>query len=120
MKLIKLSTLLILLLITYFSLKTPDGHDLPTNDKVGHFLAYTILSIHMFLLSKTKRGNLMAFLFSVFYGILMEFSQGFVPGREQSFYDFIANSLGTLIGLGIMLLFKQNILTLLAKLKIIR
>lgn len=120
MKLVKLSTLLTLLLITYFSLKTPDGHDLPTNDKVGHFLAYTVLSIHLLLLSKTKRGNLFAVLFSIFYGLLMEFFQGFVPEREPSFYDFIANSLGTLIGLGVILLFKQNILALLARFKMLR
>lgn len=120
MKLIKLSTLLTLLLITYFSLKTPDGHDLPTNDKVGHFLAYTILSIHLLLLSKTKQGNILAILFSVFYGLLMEFFQGFVPERERSVLDAIANSFGVLVGVGIVLLFKPNILAFLRRLKLLK
>lgn len=120
MKLVKLSTLLTLLLITYFSLKTPDGHDLPTNDKVGHFLAYTILSIHLLLLSKTRQGNILAVLFSIFYGILMEFFQGFVPEREPSFFDFVANSFGALIGFVIILLFKPNILAFLTRLKLIK
>ena len=118
MKLVKLSTIITLLFITYYSLKTPGKFDIPTNDKVGHFLAYTVLSIHLLLLSKTKKETLLAVVFSVFYGLSMEFFQGFFPEREQSIYDVLANSFGVLIGFIIISLFKKNILFILEKMKI--
>lgn len=120
MKLVKLSTLITLLFITYFSLKTPDGNDLPTNDKVGHFLAYTVLSIHLLLLSKNKRGNIAAFLFAIFYGLIMEFCQGFIPHREQSFYDILANTFGVLVGLVVIIILKKRIVFILEKMRIIK
>ncbi len=75
------------------------------NDKIGHFIAYSILSLNTYLVfgfNPIKRG---LFFLSVLMGmgIILEILQKLIPGRECSFFDIIANSVG--IGLGIALYF---------------
>lgn len=113
MKLIKLFVVIILVIITYYSLRLPDDESLPTNDKVGHFMAYAALSFNLLLLCKTKKKIVLGILFSIGYGLLMEFCQGFVPSRDPSVYDMIANSTGVLIGFGLMKLVGSKYLDLL-------
>ncbi|MBN2541345.1 VanZ family protein [bacterium] len=76
---------------------------------LSHFLEYAILS---FLLARailcqgdSTRGQL----FTVFYLILLyaytdEFHQVFVPGRAFQVVDLLLDALGTLIGLGVYIL----------------
>lgn len=111
MKIIKVITIFILIVITYYSLKPPTTHNLPTNDKLGHFLAYSTLSFHLLLLYSTKKNRILAILFAVSYGLLMELIQGFIPGRQSSFYDILANTSGVAIGLIIISLFKKQIIS---------
>ncbi len=63
-------------------------------DKVAHFLIYFFLTFlfywNGFILSK-------AVICSISYGILMEIVQLMAPGRELSFYDFLANCIGSLL-----------------------
>lgn len=99
MKLIKTAIFIVLLIITYFSLRVSSDVSLPTNDKVGHFLAYTVLSYTILLICDTNNRKWIGIIFSICYGFLMEFLQGFVPGRDPSILDMIANSFGALIGL---------------------
>jgi VanZ family protein len=53
------------------------------------------------------------------YGFLMELLQGFVPGRDPSGLDMIANSSGILVGLVIFLLFKKQIIALYTKIHVL-
>ena len=118
MKLIKITIIITLLIITYYSLQIPSKLTVPTNDKVGHFLAYSTLSFQVFLLCNTLKQRIIGILLIISYGILMEFIQGFVPGREPSFYDMIANSSGTFFSLGVVYLFQKQILFVLRKINI--
>ena len=100
----RISFALVLLGITYLSLRTPSGSvHIQFNDKIGHFIAYAVLTFNAFLVfalsTKARRNALLLAL--VGYGLLIEYLQGFVPGREVSGFDLLANSLGVAIGWGV-------------------
>jgi VanZ family protein len=100
----RFSLLAIILGITFLSLKSVSHHtSIRVNDKVGHFIAYALFSLNALVVwrqraTKFKIGLGLAL---VGYGLLMEFLQGFVPGREVSGYDLLANSIG--VGIGYLL-----------------
>jgi VanZ family protein len=90
--------------ITYLSLKSA-SHATPIriNDKLGHFIAYAVFSLNALIVWRLKsyRFKTILGLVLVSYGLLMELLQGFVPGREVSGYDLLANSIG--VGIGFLL-----------------
>jgi VanZ family protein len=74
---------------------------LPLGDKVGHFLLYAILGLTLAWGSRNfvRKGFhwgvvLAGFLFAA----SDEWHQAFVPGREPSFGDFVADTGGLLLG----------------------
>lgn len=121
MKKIKIIIVFILLIITYYSLKLPDPKSLTVhiNDKLGHFLAYASLATHVLFLCNLRKEKLIGMILMISYGFLMELLQGFVPGRDPSFLDMIANSSGILVGLVIFLLFKKQIIALYTKIHVL-
>jgi VanZ family protein len=73
-------------------------------DKVYHFIEYSIFSFSLFLAffkAKTDFFKKNLFLFSSLIGIIYaysdEFHQRFVPGRSYDFYDFLADCLGIIL-----------------------
>jgi VanZ family protein len=105
-----LSFLLVWVAITYLSLKSArHGSPIHINDKIGHFIAYAVLSLNAlaFFQFQKKKQIFWLVLTLVGYGLLMEILQGFVPGREVSAYDLLANSLGVGIGLACFTLWKR-------------
>ena len=91
-------TLAVLLGITILSLLPPkSGVEIQSNDKINHFVAYAVLSFCSLTSAQGKRFWRILLL-CIAYGIFMEFAQGFVPGREQSMLDALANTLGVGIG----------------------
>jgi VanZ family protein len=114
------SAFVVLIAITVLSLLPPkSGMELPTNDKVGHFLAYGTFAMNISLLfNRWKKELVFSLIGIVLYGILIEFLQGFVR-RETSFYDFLANTAGVAIGVTIITLFRRPITTFLAKINVI-
>jgi VanZ family protein len=87
--------------IVYLSLKSPSGGvHVQLNDKVGHFIGYGILSLNTFLVFgfRSRWRTTFIVLFLIGWGVLMEWLQGFVPGREVSGLDIVANSIGVAIG----------------------
>lgn len=117
---IKISAVLVGIVITILSLLPPSsGVEVQVNDKVGHFLAYGVWMINLGLLfNKSHYWKIIASILG--FSCLMEFFQSFIPGREVSIYDLLANTIGALIGTGILLLTKSHIMKLLAKLKIVK
>ncbi|MEY4991845.1 MAG: hypothetical protein RI948_718 [Bacteroidota bacterium] len=90
--------------ITYLSLKSASHHSpIHVNDKIGHFIAYATLSVNALLVwrQRTPKFKIGLALTLFGYGLLMEFLQGFVPGREVSAFDLLANSIG--VGIGYLL-----------------
>ena len=85
------------------SLGESDLPALPGNfDKVIHIFLYLILAF-LLSLSLNKSGIkryvfLLAFLISVFYGASDEFHQSFVPDRDVSLYDLLADAFGAFLG----------------------
>ena len=72
------------------------------SDKLLHLCAYFILAFMVYL-SFVKSGVkkyvfILAFLIAVLYGIIDEFHQALVPGRDATIGDVIADSLGALLG----------------------
>ncbi len=83
------------------------GLELGKSDKINHFLAYTILSLNFGFISFKIRSYFIGIPFLIAYGILIEFFQGLVPGRDPSFYDALANSAGAFSGFFIFHLFSR-------------
>ena len=82
-----------------------------TSDYIKHFIAYLFLSILMFFPFEKNYSHLrvvvrsaIIFVFCVVYGILLEFAQNYVPGRDPDIFDAYANSLGALTGQIIIIL----------------
>jgi VanZ family protein len=118
-KLVFASAILVFFAITVLSLMPPRTNlSMPTNDKVGHFLAYAVFSLNVLLLGKNFTQYALSMLLIVAYGVLIEFLQSFV-GRETSFYDFLANSAGVSIGIVLFLLFRKAINQILLKFNVI-
>ena len=99
-------------LITLLSLLPPKSTiNLGNQDKISHYIAYFFLSINALLISQNRK-KIITILLIISYGIILECLQSFVPGRFPSYNDVIANLLGALSGLVIILIgskiFKQN------------
>lgn len=115
-RLILFSAIIVFLAITVLSLMPPKSEiRIPTNDKVGHFIAYTVFSLNVCLVFPVFNKRLFFVLLAiVIYGIVIEILQGYV-GRTCSFYDFLANTSGVLIGFVLFTLFGKRILNILYK-----
>jgi VanZ family protein len=83
---------------------TPPPLGFQFEDKVYHFVEYSIFSVLLFLAfyrAKTDFLKRNVFLFSSLIGIAFaysdEFHQRFVPGRFYDLYDFLADCLGIIL-----------------------
>ncbi len=74
--------------------------DLGGNDKIGHFIAYAMLSAWFSLLVEQRRTLWRILLGLIVYGLLLEFLQGLTSYRSGDLADAVANSLGVMTGLG--------------------
>lgn len=73
----------------------------PYEDKVLHFLAYNLLAFlaaHAVSQGTHKRRFWVAFAVASLYGISDEVHQYFVPGRDCSAVDWLADSFGAWMG----------------------
>lgn len=72
-----------------------------TLDKIGHFLLFgllaTLLIRNQEFLQARWKGALAAALIVSFYGAFDEFRQSLTPGRSVEFYDWLADTLGSLV-----------------------
>ena len=67
-------------------------------DKIGHYLAYLGMAVLAFLTFKAGTPQILALLFAVVLGAALEWCQSFLPGRDMSLWDGIANTLGVISG----------------------
>lgn len=90
-------------LIFYLSsLPKIGNYELPYGaDKIVHFAEYAVLG---FLISLTlkftgvRRYILLGVMIATLYGISDEIHQSFVPMRDASIYDVVADSIGSFVG----------------------
>jgi VanZ family protein len=109
--------------ITYMSSRSglPDINQwFPNMDKIAHFGVYLILGISVQLailgyFTEAGRRTLMisTVLFGLAFGITDEFHQSFVPGRDCSFGDLIAD----IIGVALSLIFIKYVILIFEKMK---
>ena len=100
--------IILIIAITLLSLlPLKSGLELGKSDKINHFLAYAILSLNFGFISTKNRSYFVGIPFLIAYGLLIEFFQGFVPGRDPSFYDALANFVGVFSGFFIFRLFSR-------------
>lgn len=83
--------------------------EIPTNDKVGHFLAYATLTLNFSLLLTRMKQLWWLVPAILMYGVLIEGIQGLIPGRQPSFLDVLANSGGIAIGVLLFWVVKSRV-----------
>jgi hypothetical protein len=89
------------LLCVVLSLITPPqlGVDVPEGDKIGHLLAYGLLSAWAAWLFATARARVLACLGLLALGVVMELAQGLLTSdRMMDGRDAWADALGVLLG----------------------
>lgn len=75
------------------------GVDLPDSDKIGHFLAYGLLSAWSVWIFASRRSHLVSAIALVLLGIAMELAQGALTNdRMMDVRDAWADTIGVLIG----------------------
>lgn len=67
-------------------------------DKAGHYLAYASLALLACLAFPARNEQILALVFVLGLGFLLEGIQSTLPTREMSLLDGLANSLGVLSG----------------------
>jgi VanZ family protein len=95
---------------------TPPTFGFVLEDKILHFIEYSIFSALLFLAFFTsgkeflkKHVFLISSLVGIAYAVSDELHQKFVPGRSCEFFDFLADSLGIIvIQIGIWLYLKRK------------
>jgi len=112
---------LIVYWITLFIMTTIPADKIPhlfdNQDKYEHFIAYCglaiLLSLALYFQKKSILISSNAFLFTLLfvltYGAVDELHQNFIPGRYCDFYDWLADSFGGILGIGIVFLFVRKI-----------
>ena len=73
--------------------------DFKYSDKVWHVFAYLWLSFLPYVGFKDKNRALLGSLLMIALGIGLEFGQSFIPEREATISDIIANNMGVIIGI---------------------
>lgn len=84
----------------------------PHQDKVFHFCEYFGLGFLLALAlpyGATRRRFLLAFLLAAAYGISDEIHQSFVPGRDASVWDWLADAAGAWMGAWVLLRGEKSI-----------
>ena len=83
---------------------TPPNLGFVLQDKILHFIEYSLFSFLLFLAFFTsgrqflkKNFLLLSCLIGIAYAVTDEIHQGFVPGRSSEFWDFVADSLGIIV-----------------------
>jgi len=71
----------------------------PGADKIAHCLAYGWLAILPFFGFEKMRAASAGALLMIPYGIILEFAQQHVPGRDFSFADMAAGGVGVILGM---------------------
>ena len=103
-------TVLWLMIVTYFSVIKPEDLPVPTVwDKAEHFIAYCCLAVGLYL-SRLGLPVILVIIISVGYSMLIEIIQYFLPYRMFDWWDMLANSLGAVVGLFMILQVEKSFL----------
>ncbi len=97
---LRIAYIIYIVLLILVSLIPSNGHiSFWHIDKIGHFIAYAGMAVLAMLNFDSKVPRMTAIGFGILLGGILEWGQSFVPGREMSLIDEIANTLGLLAGI---------------------
>ena len=117
---IRTSLVIVIIAISYLSLKSPSASiQIDINDKIGHLIAYCVLTVNAGLLFSRKKWWIVV-LCAFAMSAIMEYLQSFVPGRFTDWKDLVANGTGALLGWVILILFGEKIMSLLKWLRLVK
>jgi VanZ family protein len=85
-------------LMAFISLQSTGGSSIGHYDKAAHLLAYGIFAALAHRMNLSGRYYVFVCIGIVAYSGLLEVAQSFVPGREMSAADLLANASGVLLG----------------------
>lgn len=71
-------------------------------DKIVHLLVYYIFAVFGYRMLANKRYYLYVCLGIIAYSGLIELGQSYIPGREMSAFDLLANIAGVTLGAVVM------------------
>lgn len=91
-------------LVGLISLRPGEGPGIEHADKVSHFVVYGFFAVLGFMAAKNTRMFYIICVAIIVYGGLLEVAQYYVISREMSLLDFIANTLGVLVGIAVVTL----------------
>lgn len=88
-------------LVAIASLLPKAGAVVGPYDKSAHLLVYTFFAILAYRLRLAQEQYVYLSIGIIAYSGLLEVGQSFVPGREMSALDLLANTLGVVLGTAI-------------------
>jgi VanZ family protein len=89
-------------IVALISLRPGGDATIDPLDKVVHLLVYYIFAVFGYRALQNKRYYPYLCLGIIAYGGLLELGQSYVPGRDMSAYDLLANTLGVLLGAAVV------------------
>ncbi len=98
----------LIFLLSSSSLKHAPALDQPLSDKAAHAVFFGILSLllfrafHRVAAFSWGRAALLAVVITSLYGALDEYHQSFVPMRSLELADWVADTMGALVVMGIV------------------
>ena len=94
-RLFQISIIIILILLL-----TPSNGKYSVNyiDKLVHFSLFMVLSINICYKYQKDKIRFEAIIWAIFFGLLTEVIQQFIPGRDMDIYDGIADTLCVIAG----------------------
>ena len=88
-----------IVLLLYLSLTPePPNTQLEHGDKLGHMLAYGVLTYFWAQVLTARRQRLALALSFIVLGVILEYIQGWTGWRTFDYYDMLANSAGVVAG----------------------
>jgi len=109
---------MVILVLTLIPGEAVPEVDIVNFDKLVHFFIFGVLMITtsygLLKVSMVKnfpgKPILIAAIYSVAFGVCIEFIQRLIPGRSFSLYDMIANTIGVVIGYLLFQFLKKSVL----------
>lgn len=102
----------ILLVIALSLIPTPVASGGMYSDKIAHLLAYGFMGVLAFLSVRGIKRRIYLFIVIFSLGLILEIFQIYIPGRDMSLSDILANTagaaLGYLLGWLILISLKKN------------
>jgi VanZ family protein len=107
---------LIVLILTLIPGEAVPDVDIVQIDKVVHFFIFGVLMIlssyallKMHMLNRWPANPLMiSGIYSITFGSLIEVIQQFVPGRNFSLVDMLANTIGVVLGYAVVIFLRRK------------